>query len=145
MKIKLRRLLDSWLARSLITVAAFIALGWWIEVKFPAVMGLGDFFNLVGLLIGIYAAMEAARAESKAKESLNQLKETALIVSEAKNDFKTVFENFLVQPLKRAQNKPVKAYLLLSTPAYGFPVLGSSRFSELTNRFERCSQKLRNG
>jgi hypothetical protein len=136
----LKRCWDSWLGRPIIIAMGFIFVGQVILWIFPSLSTLSDFFNLVGFIIGIYAAMEAARAESKAKESLDQLKETALIVGEAKNDFVAVFENFLLQPLRSARDKQVKAYLLLSTPAYGLPVLGSGRFENLMGALQGVCQ-----
>jgi hypothetical protein len=136
----LKRCWDGWLGRPIIIAIGCMFVGQVILWIFPSLITLSDFFNLVGFIIGIYAAMEAARAESKAKESLDRLKETALIVGEAKNDFVAVFENFLLQPLQMARTKQVKAYLLLSTPAYGLPVLGSGRFENLMGALQGVCQ-----
>jgi len=101
-----------------------------LEIKHFALL-----IELFGLLTGALAAYMAAKAELKASKTLRELEEASLIVKEISDNFSKIFQQHLLAPLEDL-GQISRAWLLLSTPAYGFPVLGNSpEFKKLVDRF----------
>ena len=95
------------------------------EIKNKEAWGLA--LGFLGLLVGFIAAFMATSAERQARDNLDKLEDTALIVGDCTCDFEKLYSDFLLKPLSDAETRQVRARLLLSTPAFGYPVLGAKR------------------
>lgn len=95
--------------------------------------------ELAGLFTAFYAAFEAENAANESQQTQEQLRDLGLLVAEAQPDFDKIFDEHLVQQLQRNREN-AEIFLLLSTPAYGYAVVGKDRFSD----FEVAMKQLHN-
>ncbi len=103
-----------------------------------------DYLSLIGiiaLIVGIIAAWEAYVAASKSEKIEDTLIEIGLLTSEVKGEFKLIFKNHLIKYLNLVGNCPARIYLAISTPSYGYAVLGQKSFEELYKAFEGLDGK----
>jgi hypothetical protein len=106
----------------------------------------------LGIVVAIYAAYKADQAFIKSEETFIKSEETfnkseqtfqksrqieqtlleiGLLTSEAKGEFKLIFKDQLIHNLQKLKNKQGEVYLAISTPAYGYGVLGQEGYAEL--------------
>lgn len=110
---------------------------------------IGLLVGLVGVVYGVLGYRKAKEAKKEAKQSkvqataanyntkktlekaeetIDRLREASLIADNSENEFKNIFDNHLLNPLSEyveGQGAGGSISLLLSTPAYGYAVLGS--------------------
>ena len=101
---------------------------WWETVKFYIESG--------ALYLSALALFYAERAARKSEETENQLIRYGLSAAENKTEFKAIFKEHLIDQLGQFRDKGGKIYLLLSTPAYGYAVVGSDKFGEFVGALE---------
>jgi len=113
-----------------------------IEIFGSHVHIAGFFVGILGALIAAWAERSAVAARDRAEEArqtaydtLIQLRDYNLLFSETKSDFLAIFKVHLVEQLEKYRNTPVICRLLLSTPAYGFPVLGDAEYVRFSEAF----------
>jgi hypothetical protein len=108
-----------------------------IYCRNSAVGVAGVLITTAALYISALAFSAAAEAEERSESTLKGLKEAGLIVAETETEFKGIFDNHLIQPLRRCEDNPGSIYLLLSTPAYGYAVVGKDGFEVLLHALTR--------
>ncbi len=86
------------------------------------------FFEVLGMFLALLAFVFAERAFNKAKETQSQLVEYIFATGENKTKFQDIFDYHLVNRLKQFRSTGARIILLLSTPAYGYAVVGPSKF-----------------
>jgi len=86
--------------------------------------------TVLSLLAAIIAAYNASKANAKSQETEEQLEKIGLLATEARGDFENIFRDHLISNLLEFRNRAANVYLLISTPAYGFAVVGSDIFQE---------------
>jgi hypothetical protein len=96
--------------------------------------------EMAGVLMALYAAIEAARASKRSKSTQDELVKVALLARESRSNFKAAFEDHLVKNLQKHKHIPADVYLLLSTPAYGFAVVGKELFERFRVAIEDLDQ-----
>jgi hypothetical protein len=91
------------------------------------------------LYLSLLALYFAERAARKSKETENQLIRYGLSDAENKTEFGAIFKEHLVDQLGQFKNRGAKIYLLLSTPAYGYAVVGSGKFGDFALALEELN------
>ncbi|OGW41511.1 MAG: hypothetical protein A2Y97_10860 [Nitrospirae bacterium RBG_13_39_12] len=112
------------IAAILIGSATFIYYNSYIKDHFTSFL----IVEIAGLIIAIYAAYEASNAAQKSQKTQERLVDIGLLPTHTRSKFERIFNEHLVQPLQNHsyKGKPAEIYLLLSTPSYGYGVLGQN-------------------
>ena len=98
-----------------------------------------DALGIAGTLFAWLGAWRAASADSRTKELLDRLEETNTIVRKSPRAYQEVFDQHILSLLNRAGALESKARssshisLMLSTPAYGYHVLGLKAHQDFQN------------
>jgi hypothetical protein len=86
-------------------------------------------FEAFAFYLSIWALVFAEKAARKSQETEEQLIKYGLSNAENQTNFTTIFHEHLVNQLGRFTNNGGRIYLLLSTPAYGYAVVGPQQFA----------------
>jgi len=86
--------------------------------------------QIIGYCIALYGATRAVKAENQSLETQLQLADIGLLSTQSRENFYIIFEEHLVRCLREHDYnaKPANIFLLLSTPAYGYAVVGMDKF-----------------
>lgn len=105
---------------------------------------LSIYAGLLGLMVSaltfIYAfrgADSALKNQALLAGNQNLLVDHALVHEETLQDFNTIFDKHLLHHLSVFENVPGRIYLMLSSPAYGYGVLGKEKSAELSTKMDR--------
>lgn len=79
--------------------------------------------TFAGVFYSLFAFREASRADEKTAQLIQRHEETQLIIAESPKTYDRVFELHVTQPYE-APEKLRNVEFLISTPAYGYHVLG---------------------
>src|SRR5260370_1190145 len=96
----------------------------------------GMIASSVGVVFSLIAAWRSSAADKKTSFLLKELQETQRIVQESPTDYNDIFDIHLLRPMTRAANPHGhedhlrRMDLHISTPAYGYHVLGYDQHSE---------------
>lgn len=96
----------------------------------------GDFINIVAFLgfsVTSWGFIKSWQASTKSASIEGNLLASHLILAEAKEDFKDIFDDHLLGKINLFKDVPGNIHLLLSTPAYGYGVLGKESSLKLFN------------
>lgn len=104
----------------------------------------------VGVVFSLIAAWRASAADKKTAFLLRELQETQRIVQESPTDYNDIFDIHLLRPMTRAANPHGKEDHLrrmdlhISTPAYGYHVLGYDQHSEFRRLLDtlKCDKQI---
>ena len=105
---------------------------------------IDDYLALIGILalvVGFLAAWEAYIAANKSEEIEESLTEVGLLASEVKTEFKLIFDDHLIKRLNEVSNQSATIRLAISTPSYGYGVLGQNSFVSLHSAFSGLNEK----
>mgnify|MGYP003393843761 CR=1 FL=1 len=91
--------------------------------------------GLVGFVVTSWGFIKSWQAASRAEKIENSLIEVGLLSSGIKEDFSNIFNEHLIKEIHSFKNTPGNIYLSLSTPAYGYGVLGKIECQKLYDSF----------
>lgn len=99
--------------------------------------------ELVGFIAAVFGAIESFRAVKKAEETSKRLEEASIITAGVETSFKDFFDKRLVKQLEKLTNND-KIYFILSSPAYGYGVVGKEKFQRFKQNISNlnCSVEI---
>jgi hypothetical protein len=100
---------------------------WWPSAQF--------FFEVVGMYLALLAFIFAERAFNQSRKTQHQMEDLIHSLAETATEFDLIFERHLVNRLREYKHVGGKICLLLSTPAYGYAVVGPDRFKSFVDAF----------
>ena len=100
------------------------------SVYFPNIQQLlTATLSVISVLWAVLSARRATSADVRSSQTLEKLEENQIIATETLENFKTIFDQHLIDRLKITQTyNKAKVSLLLSTPIFGYHPLGGSEF-----------------
>lgn len=97
-----------------------------------------EFINIIGIagfIVGFWGFIKSWQAATKSEQIQERLIETGILSTDIKGNFGDIFKEHLLHKLITLQNVKGNIYLSLSTPAYGYSVLGKEESYKLFHAF----------
>lgn len=113
-------------------IADWFAEGWHgslLVYKWETRLGV----EVLGMYLALLAFVFSEKASKKAEQTQKELVEHIYSMAVSRNKFEDVFDDHLVDELNRFRSIGSKIRLLLSTPAYGYAVVGPTTFETLVD------------